>query len=290
MRSILVLAGGRATDGVVVETALAAAKPLHAHLEFLHVRPDPVEAALYTPHADFARGTGVASALGTLRNQGKARAAAALHHFEALCEKEAIDIAIKPDEIDIGRRCASWSEEHHDAVVKIMHFARHNDLTVVGRRNRSNGLPPDLVERVLIGSGRPLLIAPVQAPGAVTRTVLVCWKETAEAARALTAAMPLLAIARRVVLVTVEEESERTPEAICHLAQRLEWNGIKAETKWLRASEQPVEVRLESLAFDLDADLLVMGGYGHGRLREIVFGGCTRHFLEQAGRPVFMMH
>lgn len=290
MRSILVLAGGRATDGVVFETALAAANPLHAHLEFLHVRPDPAEVALYTPHVDFARGAGVASAFGALRSEGKALAVAALHHFEALCEKESLDIAVKPDVTDIGRRCASWSEEHHDAVTKIMHFARHNDLVVIGRRNRSNGLPPDLVERVLIGSGRPVLIAPAKAPPSITGTVLVCWKETAESARALTAAMPLLAIAQRVVLVTVEEESEKTPEAICHLAQRLEWNGIKAETKWLRASGTPVEQRLESLAFDLDADLLVMGGYGHGRLRETVFGGCTRHFLEQAERPVFMVH
>ncbi len=290
MRSILVLAGGRTTDSVVFETALTVANPLHAHLEFLHVRPDPTEAALYTPHVDFARGAAMASALGALQSEGRARAAAALHHFEALCEKESLDIAVKPDDADIGRRCASWSEEYHDAANRIMHFARHNDLVVMGRHNRSNGLPPDLVERVLVGSGRPVLIAPASAPESVTKTILVCWKETAESARALTAAMPLLAIAQRVVLVTVEEESEKTPEAICHLAQRLEWNGIKAETKWLRASGKPVDLRLAALAFDLDADLLVMGGYGHGRMREMVFGGCTRHFLEQAERPVLMVH
>lgn len=205
MRSILVLAGGRATDGVVFETALAAASPLHAHLEFLHVRPDVGEAAIYTPHVDFALGAGVASALGALQSEGKARAAAALHHFEALCEKESLDIAVKPDDAGIGRRCASWCEEHHDAVTRIMHFARHNDLVVIGRHNRSNGLPPDLIERVLVGSGRPLLIAPARTPDSVTETVLVCWKETAESARALTAAMPLLAVAKRVVLVTVSD-------------------------------------------------------------------------------------
>ena len=275
---------------MVFETALAAANPLHAHLEFLHVRLGPGEAALYTPHADFARGAGVASALGALRNEGKARAAAALHHFEALCEKESIDIAVKPGDAGIGRRSASWSEEHHDAAKRIMHFARHNDPVVIGRRNRSNGLPPDLVEQLLVDSGRPILIAAAQAPKSITGTVLVCWKETAASARALTAALPLLAVSRRVVLVTVEEESEKTPEAIGHLAQRLAWDGIKAETKWLRSSGKPVEQKLEALAFDLDVDLLVMGGYGHGRMREMVFGGCTRHFLEQAERPVFMVH
>ena len=243
-----------------------------------------------TPHVDFARGAGLSDALRVLGHEGKARATAARHHFEALCEKEAIDIAVDPESNVFGRQCASWSEDHHEPVTGILHFARHNDLVVLGRRGGTNGLPPDLVERVLVGSGRPILIAPHHAPKSITGTVMVCWKETAEAARAVTAAMPLLALARRVVLVTVEEDSEKTPEAISHLAQRLEWNGIKADAKWLRRSDAPVEQRLESLAREEDASLLVMGAYGHGRLRELVFGGSTRHFLEHAERPVFLVH
>jgi hypothetical protein len=78
--------------------------------------------------------------------------------------------------------------------------ARHYDLVVVGRRTGPNGLPPNLIERILLGSGRPLLIAPPRPPSLLLGTVMVCWKETAEAARAVAAAMPLLANAERVVL------------------------------------------------------------------------------------------
>lgn len=290
MRSILVLAGGRTSDAVVFETALAVAKPLQAHLEFLHVCPEPAEAALYTPHVDFARGAGLGAALKEIGAEGRARATAARHHFEALCEKESIDIAVRPDQAAPGRQSASWSEEHHRPVRGILHCARHNDLVVLARRAAANGLPPDLVEQVLIGSGRPVLITPARVPQTIAKTVLVCWKETPEAARALTAAMPVLAVAQRVVLLTVEEEGARTPEAISHLAQRLAWNGIKADAEWLRTSDESVERRIESVALNVGADLLVMGAYGHGRLREFAFGGCTRHFLEQTERPVFMVH
>jgi hypothetical protein len=119
MRTILVLAGGRATDRVVFDTALAAAKPLGANLEFLHVRISPREAA--------------ASALGDLEDKAQKRASSALPHFEELCEREAIDIAIWPT--DPKQTCVSACEEHDDdAAVKIVRCERHYDFTVIGRR------------------------------------------------------------------------------------------------------------------------------------------------------------
>ncbi len=102
--------------------------------------------------------------------------------------------------------------------------------------------------------------------------------------------MPLLAVCKRVVIASVEEGTTDGPEGLYHLAQRLEWDGIKAEARWLTADSQPTIARLEATAREVDADLLVMGGYGHGRMREMVFGGCTRHFLDQGDRPVLLMH
>jgi nucleotide-binding universal stress UspA family protein len=290
MRTILVLAGGRSTDKAVFDTALAAAKPFDAHLEFLHVRISPAEAAIYTPHIDFARGGALHAALDHLETTAQKRASAALHHFEELCEREAIDIAVSP--ADLGRACvsASWCEEQDDAVARIVRCARHNDLTVIGRRSRSNGLPPDLVEQILVTSGRPLLLASDQRRRQLMGTVLVFWKETAESARAIAAALPLLAGSARVFVASVEEGAGASPESLYHLVQRLEWNGIVALPRWLRSSSQPVVERLRSLAIEIDADLLVMGAYGHGRVREMVFGGCTRHFLDQCDRPVLLMH
>ncbi len=290
MRTILVLAGGHATDKTVFNTALAAAKPLGAHLEFLHVRIGPSEAAAYTPHVGFATGDGLRATLGDLETKAEQRSITALHHFEELCERESIKIAVKPSDLKRRSLSASWSEEHDDAAAKITRCARHNDLVVIGRRARSNGLPPDLVEQLLVESGRPILIAPGERRPHLLGTVLVCWKETATSARALGAALPLLAVSKRVVIASIQEGSDGSPEALYHLAQRLEWDGIAADPIWLTASATPVADRLASLANEINADLLVMGGYGRGRVREMVFGGCTQHFLDQSDRPVLLMH
>jgi nucleotide-binding universal stress UspA family protein len=290
MRTILVLAGGRESDKAVFATALSAANPLGAHLEFLHVRISAGEAAAYTPHIEFASGTALHAAFSDLREAAKTRSAAALHHFEELCETELIEIAIHPAGGTTNVVTASWSEEHDYAVARISQCARHNDLVVIGRPSRANGLPIDLVERLLTDSGRPILIAPAKARERLTGIALVFWKETAESARALAAALPLLRVCKRVIIVSVQEDANNSPESLDHLAQRLEWNGIKVETKWVRADTTSTAFHLEAVATEVDADILVMGGYGHGRLREMVFGGCTRQFIDQPDRPVLLMH
>jgi len=290
MRSILVLAGGRETDTVVFKTALAVARPLGAHLEFLHVRLGALEAATFTPHVEFARGAALRAALGDLHAEAKARSKAALRHFEALCERESIDIAIAPGDAPRAAISASWCEENGEALPKIMRFARHNEIVVIGRRAHNDGLPVDLAERLLVSCGRPILLAPIHERRNSSGTVMVCWKETAEAARALAVSMPILSGAKRVVLIAIDEGANGTPEGVSHLAQRLEWDGIKAEVRWLPSAPAPVDIRLDSIASEVNADLLVMGAYGHGRMRQIVFGGCTRHFLDRGVRPVLMMH
>src|SRR6185312_438165 len=148
--------------------------------------------------------------------------------------------------------------------------ARHNDLVVLGRAPRANGLPPDLIERMLLDCGRPVLIAPARAPHSVAETILVCWKETAEAARALTAALPLLSHGKRVVVVSVEEAKASLAGAF-DIAEQLRWHGIAAEATCVTGEGQPTGELLQSAARHYDADLLVMGGYGFSRVREIIF-------------------
>jgi nucleotide-binding universal stress UspA family protein len=290
MRSILVLAGGRHTDSMLFDTALAAARPLGAHMEFLYVRIDAAEAAVFTPHLDFAVARTLRVGLADLEREERKCALAAERQFKELCTREGIRIATRPEQGQEKALSASWSTLNFDATANIVNCARHNDLVVLRGRPLDGWLPPALLEQVLMGSGRPILIAPDKPRRRLTGTVLVCWKETAESARALAAALPLLAASDRVVIASMEEGPGSSPEALYHLAERLEWNEIHADPRWLRASPEPVADRLERLAINIGADLLVMGGYGHGRLRETVFGGCTRHFLDRCDRPVLMMH
>ena len=288
MKTILVLTGSSETDSVVFETALAAAQPLGAHLEFLHIRISPGQAAEFTPRVDFARGVALRDALDRLKATGERRSASASRHFQEFCERQAIEIAQTPS--PAHGVTASWCEEQDDAVERILLHARHNDLVILARPSRPNGLPPALIELLLVRCGRPLLVAPPRPRQSLTGTVLVCWKETAAAARALGAALPLLSKSKRVVTVGVEEAAGGSLDGLRDLARQLAWHGIAAEISWKEAEAGSAAAQLEADGDRYDADLLVMGGYGHSGAREIVFGGCTQHFLEAAGRPVLLMH
>lgn len=218
-----------------------------------------------------------------------ARSSASLRHFKEFCAREAVPLATCPVGVSEKVASGSWSEaQPEDAVSAMLLHSRHHDLVVLGRATRSNELPFTLLEQLLFGSGRPILIAPAHLPAESIGTVVVCWKETAEAARTLAVATPILKVASRVVLVGTEDSHSGSLETLGDLAERLEWNGVNAETHWLPRDDRSVEVRLQQAVAEYDAGLVVMGAYGHSRLR--VFGGCTQHFTENGDRPLFVMH
>ena len=142
MKNILVLAGGADSDEAVFVTALAAARPLRAHLEFCHLQVDPGEAASWEPHSEFVRGSGVREMMERLKTESIARTAVARSHFEQFCEASAIVVGAEAG-VD-GGVSASWREEVGNTE-RLMFCARHHDLTVSGRRTRPNGLPPHLI-------------------------------------------------------------------------------------------------------------------------------------------------
>ena len=288
MKNILVLAGGGASDHAVFAAALGAAQPLGAHLEFFHVQVDPGEAVLWQPHAEFARGSAMREMMQRLATACVMRTAVARDDFSRFCERHGISTIDEP-RCD-GRVTASWREEIGEADRRLMFCTRHYDLVVLGRPTVPNGLPPDLLERLLLGCGRPLLIASPQVSDPLLGTVMICWKETAEAARAVGAAMPLLVKAEHVVLAGVEENDPSLADGLTDLARQLAWHGIKAKIEFVSQAVGSAGQTLMATVRSYDANLVVMGGYGHSRAREIVFGGFTRSVLESAEIPVLMMH
>ncbi len=288
MKTILVPTGGSEMDHAVFQTALCAARPLHAHLEFFHVRVGAGEAALYTPHIAFARGRAIEDAIVRLQQEEAKRSAAASLHFGAFCKQMKIDVIERPSKLDTVT--ASWREEENNALERITLRARHNELVVLGRTTRPSGLPLDLLEQLLLTCGRPLLIAPAKAPRTLLGTVMVCWKETPEAARAVTAALPLLAKAKRVVFVAIDEDGEPSLESLRDIAHQMAWHGIRAKAHLVANTGRPTAEQIALTAAEHGADLMVMGGYGHSRARELIFGGCTQFFLDHADIPIFLLH
>lgn len=287
IKTILVPASGSRTDVSVFATALALARPLEAHLRFYHVHLSACEAAAHAPHVQFCQGPAVTEALEYLRRRGDDLCVGAMRHFQELCEAHDVPVLQGPRLAET--LSASWIEETEPA--RLLLHARHSDLVVLGRPHNQDYLPGGLIENLLLGSGRPIVIASDIAPRSVTGTILVGWKETPEAARALAVSLPLLQRARRVMIVAVDEEGESaSPEMLEDLAQQLEWHRIHAEVNRVPDGKRSTAGRLTETAAVQHADLLVLGGFGHRPLRERLFGGVTRELIEQAGLPVLLMH
>jgi nucleotide-binding universal stress UspA family protein len=288
MKSILVPTGGSDQDKCLFETALAAARPFAAHLNFLHVRVSAGQSAMQVPHADFASGPALRDTLVQLERKAETRSIAAAQHIRDFCERSKIALCDVPH--SASAVSASWREDIGDPLRRITFHARHHDLVVVARAKRPNGLPADFIDLLLLSCGRPVLIAGSTPPQTLTKTVMVCWRESADAARAVTAATPFLTQAKRVVFASVAERSHSATSTLAGIARQFEWNGIPVETKLISPNGRSPKELLPLAAEECDADLVVMGAYGHSHLREVIFGGCTQDFINHAAKPVLLMH
>lgn len=179
-----------------------------------------------------------------------------------------------------------------DARDKFARLARHFDLTIVGQNNPDSDLEDEsMAEAALFGSGRPVFIVPfVQKAPPKFGQALIAWDGGAAAARAIAEALPLLAGAERVTVVTIVERRVANNELPgFNITRHLARHGITAELHRLPGGGDPASILL-SFAADAGSDFLVMGGYGHSRLREFVLGGTTRTIMQSMTLPVLMAH
>jgi len=285
IKSILVPASGETFDDAVLETALRIAQPAAAHIELRYFcKPLPAGAEAVR-QAGWAIGGAAAPAVALLDDQIEQRSRDAHAAFAEICRRKGV--ALVDDPRHSASVTASWHATRDD-VASLVGHARHADLIVMGRPGHGNGLARSHIELVLAGSGRPVLIAPGLARSSIWGTAFVCWKESPEAARALGAALPLLAKAHRIIVATVDEGTGQPEQDLRGVTRQLARHGIAAETRLL-PRKASVPDALATAADAHEADLIVLGAYGHRKAREIVFGGCTRAFLNSAEVPVLMM-
>lgn len=184
-----------------------------------------------------------------------------------------------------------------DAASALVRHAHCSDLVVLGqvdRTARGRRLASQVVESVLVDSARPVLVVPYAGrQQAVSRRPMVAWDDSREAARALADALPLLRRAECVQVLAwregVDEEPVPLAARLHSLQQWLAWHGVRAETA-VEVTTIDIADAMLSRAADLDADLLVMGAFGHRRLTERLLGGATRGLLDSMTIPVLMSH
>jgi|SRR6185437_1264406 nucleotide-binding universal stress UspA family protein len=172
-------------------------------------------------------------------------------------------------------------------------MARRFDLAVVGQPEQEKSSAEILIdEGVLLDSGHPVLVIPyIQKQGLKLDRIIVCWDGSRAASRAITDAMPLLRKAKQVDVVMVSRKAEESDEvAGADLGQHLARHGLKVDLKRMISPDTDVAAIVLSYAADSSADMIVMGGYGHSRLREFVLGGATRGILSAMTVPTLLSH
>jgi nucleotide-binding universal stress UspA family protein len=288
MKNILALIGGGPRDQVIFDTALAAAMPFAAHVNFLHIHVSAGEAALGT-RTEFAVGPAVGVALRRLEERARTYSRVAADHIRDLCENSVVPIN---DAADVGRNSvtASYCEETDQALKRLSGNALHNDLIVIGRLKQTQGLPSHTLEHLIRRSRRPMLVAASGSPSELTGTAIVFWDGSESATHAVEAAKPLLTKARRVVVTRVLDRRKPDETALTEIVRELADSDIKAEPLPISADWRDLAVRLAAAADECKADLVVMGAYGRGMVRELLFGSRTEALLRSADRPILLVH
>lgn len=255
------------------EFAVSIAEAFGAHLTGI--------AFSYDPSATPVVIDGMSAAwIDTRRAENRAAAQRAVDRFEDDAGRHGVPAAHRVIETGIGA-----------APNQFAHIVREFDLAVVTQTARDFALPDDLlIEAALFGSGRPTVVVPhIHTAPLTLDHVVVCWDHGRNAARAVHDALPFLARAGRVEIVTVDHH-DRREIAGAGLAGHLARHDIAAEVRELGGSGADVSGAILSHAADSGADFLVMGGYGHSRLRHFVLGGTTRGMLQSMTVPVLMAH
>jgi nucleotide-binding universal stress UspA family protein len=287
IKTILVPATGSDTDLAVFASALAVARPFAAHLDFLHVRLDPATMAV-SMAADGGGAATVGGLVDRLDEEVGRREQRARQLFDEFCAREGLAIADTPP--GPSGPSAQWTRQIGSEPYWVAEHGRAADLTVIGRPIDGEGVTPETIESAVLDSGRPLLIPPAAPMAALPETIVIAWKAGREAARAVTAALPFLERAKAILVLTVAEDENLSSEEGGQLMANLRWRGIRVSANRLRPDGRSPADTLLAAAAESQA-LLVMGGYGHSRLREWIFGGFTQHVLQTAAAvPVLIAH
>jgi nucleotide-binding universal stress UspA family protein len=215
------------------------------------------------------------------REENTKAAKTAVDRFEAAAKTAGVSAATRMLDASLAGAATTFGQ-----------IARRFDISVVGQAKPERGAAEELmIEGALFESGRPLIVVPyIQKQGLKLDRVILSWDGGRMAARAIADAMPLIARAKAVDLVIVTERSKNEEITGANMSEHLARHGVTAAVKRIAKGDIAVQDTILDYVADSGADLIVMGGYGHSRLREFILGGVTRSILKSMTVPVLMSH
>ena len=278
IKDLLVLVDRTAPSRPRLEFALAVARQFSARVTALALVPEP-----YLPPA-----VGLPIPLELVRQQvqeGEREADTILAAAQEAAAKHAVPLT--------NGRITAPKEQMATLFARM---ARQADLCVVGQPSEETSVPEmgQLAEAAFMDSGRPALVVPfIGAAPEPMRRILVAWNGSREAARAVHDALPFLLAAEGTTVLIVDPQNlggQIGEQPGADLAAHLARHGVRVEVKTIPGGGLSAGDAILAQAAADSADLLVMGGYGHSRLREMALGGATRHLLAQMTLPVLLSH
>lgn len=272
-------------DDDIAQTALGTswlvAERFASHVEALFVMRPP----------QIFDGEGIALAgsyMTQLKDEERRLAESARKRFQSAIESRGVPVA------DVSTPAegvtAGWRETEGMEDQIIGDYGRLFDLIVIGRNFGQPWIDwAVMCEAALFETGRPVLVAASQTPSSVGERVVVAWNGSTETARCIAFSKPFLERAESVVVLTVEGWQVPGPSGD-QITTHLQRGGIKATARHVDSGGRSVGEAILDETKELDADLIVKGAYTHSRLRQLVFGGATRHLLHNTPIPLFMAH
>jgi nucleotide-binding universal stress UspA family protein len=275
IKDIVVNLSLREDGGSVGDYAVSVAETLEAHITGIAFVFDPIVPVSGTGYIP-------AEVIETQQADNEAAAKAAIDRFSEVTRRK----GLSAEPVTLSASLAGAGDQ-------FARIARRFDLAIVGQAEpKASAVEEVIAETTLFGSGRPMIVVPYiqKAPLKLDR-VMVCWDGSRPAARAIGDAMPLFAKSGRVEIVIVANERGKQDEIEgADMGQHLARHGLKVEVHRIAGGNIDVADALLSHASDSGADLLVMGGFGHSRLREFVLGGVTHSIFRSMTVPVLMAH
>ncbi len=284
IKTILLPLGEKDRDDALLDVALAAAKRFNAHLDVLHVEPD---AESLLPYATIGLSE---------RMRASVRDAAAQQHSDATrALQQIVDKACVRNGVGTAKRgelaakvSADWLVETGSQTELVAQLGRLADMIIVPRPERVSP-PPRTIDAALRETGRPVLMLPRGRIDSIGDRIVIGWNGSKEAAQAVAAARPVLREAGAVTVLSTDKRQKSRPNGD-DLLTYLSCHGITATLSIMDTRTRSVPEALLANARELDADLLVMGGYSRHRLRELIMGGVTRYLLAESEIPILMVH
>lgn len=287
IKSIIAPVRGDGRGESVLGLALAVGRIFDSHIDVLHVHARPEDMIPFGVPVSMAFKKTITDAANNLARQEEERIRAI---FDDYCRSRGLAVVpADAGEYPADRLSVSWHEETGKQASVIRRLGRYSDLIVVARPDRDGTLGMNTLQSALFDVRKLTAVAPPKPVEETGRHIAIAWNGSTEAARAVSWALPLLSKAGAVSILTAADDGDPDSGA-GRIARYLRLQGIQPEAVAFKAGRHDIGGPLLEAAAKRGADMIVMGGFGSEKRRELVLGGVTQYLIEHAELPLVMAH